>query len=89
MVKALIKSTNVVRFERLEDVEEFHKQLKQRAIDGDYELTDFKYSVKFVKEKGEIIQEFYVVTYSNTLDDVKEPSYDHTDVEYVYESGKE
>lgn len=82
MVKALIKSVNTFRLERLEDVEAFHKELQEKAMDGGYQLTDFKYSVKPVKESGETIDEYFVVSYAVVLDDVKEPSNRFYDVTF-------
>lgn len=86
MVKAVLKSTNTIRFETLNDVENFHEQLKKEALDGGYELTDFKYSVKAVKVKSEIVGEYYICTYTNVLDDVKDPEYKFLSVKYSTES---
>lgn len=83
MVKSLIKSVNTFRLERLEDVEAFHKKLQEDALKDGYQLTDFKYSVKPLKEDGEVIGEYFVTTYSIVLDDAKDPSYAWNDVEFV------
>lgn len=86
MVKAVVKSTNTLRFERLEDVEAFHEQLKQECAKNDYDLVDFKYSVKIIKEKGEPVGEYFIVVYSILLDDVKDPGYAYNSVQFVHET---
>lgn len=70
MKKCLISCVNTYRFNELEDVENFHEELKNNE---NFELTNFSYTVKAIKQKGEIIEEYYVVKAKLVFTDEKYP----------------
>ena len=65
----LIKVTNVYRVPTVEDALKLRKELDN--MDG--ELTSFKYVQKFIKAKGEIVDEYQLVTATIVFNDEKEP----------------
>lgn len=70
MVKYLINQTNTVRLGYLADVEAFHEELKHNS---NFELNSFSYTVKEIKQKSEVIGEYYIVKYKITFNNEKEP----------------
>ncbi|MEG0153518.1 MAG: hypothetical protein RR744_10175 [Cellulosilyticaceae bacterium] len=82
MSRYLIKSTDYYRIDSLTEVEEFHKELKNNSK---FELDSFGYKQKQVKQKGEIIDEYCLVTVKKIFNDEKEPMSD-IDVNYERES---
>lgn len=81
MIKWLLKSTNEYRLETLSDVEEFHKQLQKQASNG-YTLTSFSWSEKIKKSKEEILDQYFVVKYTFTFNDPKDPENTFSDISY-------
>lgn len=65
----LIKSTNTYRVPSVTDALELRKELE--SMPG--ELTSFKYVTKYIKAKGEIIEEYQVVTATIQFNSEKEP----------------
>lgn len=65
----LIKVTNTYRVPTVQDALELRKQLD--TLPG--ELTSFKYATKYIKAKGEIIEEYQIVTATLQFDNEKEP----------------
>lgn len=65
----LIKSTNSYRVPTVTDALELRKELE--SMPG--ELTSFKYATKYIKAKGEIIEEYQVVTATIQFNSEKEP----------------
>lgn len=72
-VKYLLKTTEEFRLFSLEDVKDFHKSLEQDAADQGYTLSSFTWTLKEVKEKGEVIDDYYVVKATKFFDDAKAP----------------
>ena len=83
-MKYLINCTNTVRFDSLGEVERFHEELKHENM---FQLNTFSYTVKEIKQKGEIIQEYYLVKYKITFANEKEPE-DEYEVEYKRAEGE-
>ena len=65
-----LKTTNVYRVPTVEDALRLRKWLEKDCIG---ELTSFSYKTKYIKSKGEIIDEYQVVTATITIDNEKEP----------------
>ena len=69
-MKYLINCTNTVRFNTLAEVEQFHEELKHENL---FQLNTFSYTVKEIKVKGEVVDEYYVVKYKITFTNEKDP----------------
>lgn len=65
-----LKTTNVYRVPTVEDALALRKYLEKTCMG---ELTSFSYKTKYVKAKGEIVDEYQVVTATITIDNEKEP----------------
>jgi hypothetical protein len=65
-----LKTTNVYRVPTVEDALRLRKQLERDCVG---ELTSFSYKTKYIKAKGEIIEEYQVVTATFMIDDEKDP----------------
>ena len=78
MVKYLINDTTTYRVSTIDDVEALHEEL---INDSSFELASFSYKTKQVKAKGEIIDEYVVVTAKKVFNNEKEPT-DLIDVKY-------
>ena len=65
-----LKTTNTYRVPTVEDALALRKHL-ERNCEG--ELTSFKYATKYIKAKGEIIEEYQVVTATISIDNEKDP----------------
>lgn len=76
----LVKTTDVYRVDSVGEVEQFHKDLKG---DPHFELESFAYQQKQVKQKGEIVDEYCLVTVKKKFNDPKEPI---SDVSIAYNS---
>ena len=76
----LVKTTDVYRVDSVGEVEQFHKDLKG---DPHFELESFAYQQKQVKQKGEIVDEYCLVTVNKKFNDPKEPT---SDVSISYDS---
>lgn len=68
----LIKATNTYRVPTVEDALRLRTELE--GMRGT--LNSFKYVTKYVKEKGEIVDEFQLVTATIEFNEVKEPEDD-------------
>lgn len=69
-MKYLLNVTVKYRVDSVEAAEALHEQMKK---DKHYTLTDFGYKTKYVKQKGEIIDEYQVVTAKQEFNVEKEP----------------
>ena len=76
----LVKTTDVYRVDSVGEVEQFHKDLKG---DPHFELESFAYQQKQVKQKGEIVDEYCLVTVKKKFNGPKEPT---SDVSISYDS---
>lgn len=70
MVKYLINDVTTYRVETVKDVEKLHEEL---LADPSFELTAFSYTTKYVKVKGEIVEEYQVVKAKKVFNNEKEP----------------
>lgn len=89
MIKWLIKSQNEYRLETMTDVEEFHQKMQQEAADNGYTLSTFSWTKREKKEKGEIVDEWFIVKVTFVFNDSKDPENLFTKVEYPYNGNVE
>ena len=76
----LVKTTDVYRVDSVGEVEQLQKEIKG---DPHFELESFAYQQKQVKQKGEIVDEYCLVTVKKKFNDPKEPT---SDVSISYDS---
>lgn len=65
-----LKTTNVYRVPTVEDALRLRKHLEKTCIG---ELVAFSYKTKYIKSKGEIVEEYQVVTATIAIDNEKDP----------------
>ena len=65
-----LKTTTVYRVPTVEDALRLRKYLERNCVG---ELTSFSYKTKYIKAKGEIIEEYQIVTATISIDNEKEP----------------
>lgn len=82
MIKYLIKSTNEVRLETMDDVEQFHKNLQKEAEEGGYTLSTFSWAEKEVKAQGEVIETYYQVKFAFVFNTLKDPERPYKSIEF-------
>lgn len=78
-MRYLLKAVDTYRVATVADVETLHQELLN---DSTFDLTAFSYKTKYIKAKGEIIEEYQVVTATKVFTEEKEP--DRT-VSVIYE----
>lgn len=66
----LVSTTDVYRVSTVADVERLHEDLQ---ADPHFTLVAFSYKTKQIKAKGEIIDEYQVVTAKKAFNNEKEP----------------
>lgn len=66
----LISTTDVYRVARVSDVERLHEELK---ADSHFTLAAFSYKTKQIKAKGEVLDEYQLVTAKKLFNNEKEP----------------
>jgi len=69
-MRYLINATNTYRVHTVNDVEDLHEELKR---DPHFELVAFSYTTKFIKQKGEVVDEYQVVKAKLIFTDEKFP----------------
>ena len=80
-MKYLLNTTEKYRVATVEEVEALHEEFLN---DSTYTLTSFGYTTKYIKVKGEIVEEYQVVTAKKTFNDEKDPE-THIGVQYGVE----
>ena len=81
-MKYLISNTVKYRVPSVADVEKLHAELKSNKK---FSLEDFSYKTKYIKEKGEVIDIYQLVTAKLVFNDEKDP--DNCFVDVFYDSG--
>lgn len=66
----LLTSTETYRVETVAEVETLHEELTN---DANFTLVAFSYKTKYIKEKGDIVGEYQVVTAKKSFNSEKEP----------------
>ena len=77
MTKYLIKTTMTYRVATVDEVEQLHEDLINNE---NFSLVGFAYKTKVIKQKGEIVEEYQLVTATVTINDEKEPEDSAMDV---------
>lgn len=77
----LISSVDTYRIQSVEEVEKFHEDLTN---DPHFILGAFAYKTKQVKSKGEVIDEYQLVTVKKLFNNEKEPE-DYIKINYEVE----
>lgn len=84
MNEYLLKVTNVYRVPTVEDALALRDYLQDNITNG--ELVSFSYTTKYVKAKGEIIDEYQVVKATLSFNEEKDPD---LYIKAVYTDGME
>ena len=66
----LLKAVDTYRVATVADAAAHHDQLLQ---DPTFDLTAFSYKTKYIKEKGQVVEEYQVVAATKIFTDEKEP----------------
>ena len=69
-MKYLLSCTDVYRVPTVADVEALHEEL---STDKNFTLTAFSYKTKLIKVKGEVVDEYQVVTAKKVFYEEKDP----------------
>lgn len=69
-MRYLLKAVDTYRVPTIADVEILHEQLLD---DPTFDLTAFSYKTKQIKAKGEVIEEYQVVTATKIFTSEKDP----------------
>lgn len=69
-MRYLLKAVDTYRVPTVADVEILHEQLLD---DPTFDLTAFSYKTKQIKAKGEVIEEYQVVSATKVFTDEKSP----------------
>lgn len=69
-MKYLINAVDTYRVATIDDVDKLHEEL---LADNHFELVEFGYKTKYIKQKGEIVEEYQVVKTKKVFTDEKEP----------------
>lgn len=69
-MKYLLKAVDTYRVATVDDVEKLHEELLNDPV---FDLVAFSYKTKYIKAKGEIVDEYQVVTATKVFADEKEP----------------
>lgn len=80
-MKYLLKAVDTYRVPTIADVEALHEQLLD---DPTFDLIAFSYKTKQIKVKGEVIEEYQVVTATKIFTNEKDPEDVYT---VTYERG--
>lgn len=70
MNKYLINDVTTYRVGTVEDVEALHEELTNDPM---FQLTNFSYTTKYIKEKGEIVEEYQIVKAKKVFNEEKFP----------------
>lgn len=65
-----LKTTTNYRVPTVDDALKLREYLEKESCG---ELASFKYATKYIKEKGEIVEEYQLVTVTFNVDNEKEP----------------
>lgn len=69
-MRYLLKAVDTYRVATVADVENLHEELLN---DPTFDLVAFSYKTKYIKAKGEIIEEYQVVSATKMFAEEKEP----------------
>ena len=69
-MRYLLKAVDTYRVANLQEVDDLHQELLE---DNTFELVAFSYKHKEIKVKGEIVEEYEVVTATKVFTEEKDP----------------
>ena len=69
-MKYLLTTTEKYRVATVAEVEALHEEFLN---DSSYTLASFGYTTKYIKAKGQIVEEYQVITAKKVFNDEKEP----------------
>lgn len=69
-MRYLLKAVDTYRVATVADVEALHQELLD---DPTFDLTAFSYKTKYIKQRGEIVEEYQVVSATKVFTEEKEP----------------
>lgn len=69
-MKYLLETNVKYKIDTVSEVTKLHEEMENSP---DYTLTEFSYKTKYVKEKGEVIGEYQVVSAKLVLNEEKDP----------------
>ena len=69
-MRYLLKAVDTYRVATVDDVETLHQELLDDPM---FDLVAFSYKTKYIKQKGDIIDEYQVVSATKVFTDEKEP----------------
>jgi hypothetical protein len=72
MSRYVLTDTTVYRVPDVPAVEKLHEELLN---DSNFQLVSFSYKTKQIKAKGEVIEEYQVVTAKRLFNEEKDPEY--------------
>lgn len=75
----LLKAVDTYRVSTVEEVEHLHDDL---LADNNFDLVAFSYKTKQIKAKGQVVEEYQVVSATKIFTDEKEPD---REVSVIYE----
>lgn len=75
----LLKAVDTYRVSTVEEVERLHDDL---LADNNFDLVAFSYKTKQIKAKGQVVEEYQVVSATKIFTDEKEPD---REVSVIYE----
>ena len=70
-MRHLLKVVDTYRVSTVEEVEQLHEELLDNP---NFTLTAYSYKTKYIKAKGEIIDEYYKVSLTKLFTDIKDPT---------------
>ncbi len=83
MIKFLVSSTNEMRLESMDDVEQFHKQIQEEAEQLGCTLATFSWAEKYNKKLDET---YYQVKYKFIFNKLADPDYPLDHIDYIQKS---
>lgn len=85
MIQYLIKNSVTVRVADKEEADSLHKKIMDEALAQGWILSSWTEKHKERKQKGEVIDEYFVVNYTITFDIEKEPELSPLkNIEYLF-----
>lgn len=73
MIQYLVKNAVTVRVADKGQADDLHKKIMEETLDKDWVLSSWKEVQKTKKQKGEVVDEYFLITYSITFQEEKDP----------------
>ena len=79
----LIKTMVTHRAETMKEVQALHEKAIQTAAKGYFDVMGFSWAEKAIKEKGEVVDTYFLVNLTFVFDDAKDPIHNWEDVAFL------